>query len=59
MSTVIVKRCIVDGLQDIERLKEAGFVIDSYKELDKGYEVYYYVNPTLGVIDCLGGEEEC
>ena len=47
MSTVIVKRCIVDGLQDIERLKELGFLIDSYKELEKGYEVYYYVNPKL------------
>ena len=47
MSTVIVKRCIVDGLQDIERLKELGFLIDSYKELEKGHEVYYYVNPDL------------
>ena len=49
MSTVIVKRCIVDGLQDIERLKELGFLIDSYKELKKGYEVYYYVNPNLNM----------
>ena len=47
MSTVIVKKCIVDGLQDIERLKELGFLIDSYKESEKGYEVYYYVNPNL------------
>ena len=49
MSTVIVKRCIVDGLQDIEMLKELGFLIDSYKEVQKGYEVYYYVNPNLDV----------
>ena len=49
MSTVIVKRCIVDGLQDIDRLKELGFLIDSYKELEKGYEVYYYVNPNLNM----------
>lgn len=49
MSTVIVKRCIVDGLQDIERLKELGFLIDSYKELKKGYEVYYYVTPTFDI----------
>ena len=49
MSTVIVKRCIVDGLQDIERLTELGFLIDSYKELEKGYEVYYYVNPSLNM----------
>ena len=29
--------------------RELGFLIDSYKELQKGYEVYYYVNPNLNM----------